>query len=163
MTNSQQKHDRLVKLFREHAAAEAAGDIEAVMATLSRNPLYEFYPLGYRMTDWNTIKEYYRMSLIDNQMLRKRITIQGLSASFGDQNPAEDIYWYGKNSIVTRDDLWAKDDANVNRSMRFYSVFSLDGDLLAGEIMMTTHFGGQLMRPIWERCYATLPGVSIIE
>ena len=162
MTKQEQKLDRLVKLFREHAAAEAVGDIDAVMATVSRKPLYEFYPLGYRMTDWSTIKEYYRMSLIENQMLKSRISVGASSASFGDQNPPEEVYWFGKDSIVTRDDLWATDDNNVKRSMRFYAVFALDGDLLAGETMLTTHFGGELMRPILAKCYDTLPGVSII-
>ena len=164
MTKQEQKLDRLVKLVREHAAAEAAGDIDATMATVSRRPVYEFYPLGYRMTDWNTIKEYYRMSLIENQMLKGRVTVGPLSASFGDKNstPTEDIWWYGNDSLITRDDLWATDDKNVERSMRFYAVFKLDGDLLLGETYFTTQFGADILRPIVSKCFDMLPGVSII-
>jgi hypothetical protein len=162
MTKQEQKLDRLVKLVREHAAAEADADVDATMATVSRTPVYEFYPLGYRMTDWNTIKEYYRMSLVDNQMLKSRIKVVGPSAAFGDQNTSEDIHWFGKNSLVARDDLAALDDDGVLRSLRHYSIFSLDGNLLSGEIMLTTHFGAELMRPIVSKCYETLLGVSII-
>jgi hypothetical protein len=165
MTSTQQRQDRLLKLIREHAAAEAAGDIDAVMATVSRKPLYEFYPLGYRMTDWNTIKEYYRMSLIENESLSSgRISVGELSASFGqNESPAEDVFWFGKESIITRDDLWVRDEKNEKRSMRIYAVFSLDGDLLSGEIMMTTQIGGEIMRPVYEKLYATRAGVSIIK
>jgi len=162
MTGQQQKLDRLLKLCREHAAAETAGDVDAVMATVSRKPIYEFYPMGYRITDWNTVKEYYRMSLVDNQMLKSRIKVVGPSAAFGDQNTSEDIHWFGKNSLVARDDLAALDDDGVLRSLRHYSIFSLDGNLLSGEIMLTTHFGAELMRPIVSKCYETLLGVSII-
>ena len=38
--------ERLVAVAREHAAAEGRGDMEATLATLEANPVYELQPMG---------------------------------------------------------------------------------------------------------------------
>lgn len=50
----------MVELAHRHAAAEAAGDIEATLATLEPDPTYGFYPAGRGFTGMAPARRYYR-------------------------------------------------------------------------------------------------------
>jgi hypothetical protein len=157
------RRNRLMELFRAHTGAEAVGDLDGVMATISPNTIYEWYPFGYRITDWNTIKEYYELCFAEYHLDKGTVTF-GLSASFGDQDVPEDLYWWGeKNSMIARDDLFGLDADGVKRSMKHYTVWTLDPetDLLHGETVMTSKFGGEMFIPILDKL-ANRPGFSRI-
>lgn len=160
----EKRKKRLMELFRAHTAAEGAYDLKGVMDTISPNTIYEWYPMGYRITDWHTIEEYYRLCYAED-FLAGRVKIDGYSASFGEQDVPADLYWWGeKDSMIARDDLWAMNEQGEWKSMKHYTVWTLDPetDLLHGETVMTSLYGGQLFVPILDRLAATMPGVSRI-
>jgi hypothetical protein len=49
----------LTAIAHRHAAAEAAGDLAATLATLEPDPIYELYPVGLRMTGLSLARRYY--------------------------------------------------------------------------------------------------------
>jgi hypothetical protein len=49
----------MIAVAHAHAAAEAAGDIDATMATLDDDPLYELLPMGVAMRGSQAAREYY--------------------------------------------------------------------------------------------------------
>src|SRR5262245_27116595 len=49
----------MVAVARAHAAAERAGYIEATMATLDDDPLYELQPIGVRFHGRDAARRYY--------------------------------------------------------------------------------------------------------
>src|SRR5690348_3931196 len=49
----------LVKIALQHSAAEGAGDMDGTMGTLEANPVYDFYPMGRRMTGTDRVRRYY--------------------------------------------------------------------------------------------------------
>lgn len=59
--------DAMYALGLRHASLEAAGDLEGTMDTLIEEPVYEFWPIGLRMTGRERVRRYYR-HLIDDFM-----------------------------------------------------------------------------------------------
>lgn len=51
--------DHLVTLARRHAAAEGGQDLEALMATMEGEPVYEFHPLGKSFTGMAQTRRFY--------------------------------------------------------------------------------------------------------
>jgi SnoaL-like domain len=49
----------MVAVAHAHAAAEAVGDIDATMATLDENPVYELQPMGRVLRGHDIAREYY--------------------------------------------------------------------------------------------------------
>jgi hypothetical protein len=56
---NEQDREALVAVAHAHAAAEAAGDIEATMATLDDDSVYELQPMGVTVRGRDTAREYY--------------------------------------------------------------------------------------------------------
>jgi len=51
--------DTMIAVALAHAAAEAAMDIEATMATLDENPTYELQPIGIVLRGRDVARQYY--------------------------------------------------------------------------------------------------------
>lgn len=49
----------LVAIARRHAAAEAAGDLTATLATLEPEPVYELHPVGLKLVGAAAVRRYY--------------------------------------------------------------------------------------------------------
>jgi hypothetical protein len=54
-----EEQERLIAIAHRHAAVEAAGDVEATMATLDDNPRYELLPTGIVFTGREAARTYY--------------------------------------------------------------------------------------------------------
>jgi hypothetical protein len=52
--------DTMIATAHAHAAAEDAGDIDATMATLDDDPVYELLPMGVRMRGREAAFQYYQ-------------------------------------------------------------------------------------------------------
>jgi hypothetical protein len=55
--------EQMLEILLRHDRAEADGDLEAVMATVSPNPHYEFHPAGITLDTFDAVKELYRTAL----------------------------------------------------------------------------------------------------
>lgn len=51
--------EALTAIAHRHAAAEAAGDLEATLATLEPDPVYELFPVARRMSGMQRARRYY--------------------------------------------------------------------------------------------------------
>ena len=51
----------VLALCHEHAAAEAAFDVDRILATLVPDPVYEFYPANRSLTGWASVEAFYRV------------------------------------------------------------------------------------------------------
>jgi hypothetical protein len=51
--------EELITFARAHAAAEAAGDFQATLATLDPEPIYELQPVGLMIRGMDTVRRYY--------------------------------------------------------------------------------------------------------
>lgn len=51
--------EAMKKLGMRHAQLEAEGDLDAVMATIVEDPVYEFWPIGLRMRGRAAVRRYY--------------------------------------------------------------------------------------------------------
>lgn len=151
----------LLKLFWDHSRAEAEGDVDAVMATLAPEPLFEFYPAGYRVTSFESVRAFYSRVL---PVLRGRMRAGPGSAGFGvgHGNYHEDLMWFSSNSLIVREDLFFTDRHGVERNLVHMALFTLKGSLLEGERMWTTAAQIDLFDEVLGPGFANLPGVSRI-
>lgn len=51
---------RVLELCRQHAAAEGEGDVEATLATLNDDPVFEFYPMKLKIAGRDKVERFYR-------------------------------------------------------------------------------------------------------
>lgn len=76
-------------LGTRHATAEAEGDLEATMATLVEEPVYEFWPMGKRMVGRDAVLRYYEHLVSDfmpaqigYRMICETVSPEALSQEF---------------------------------------------------------------------------------
>jgi hypothetical protein len=157
------KRELLLKLSFEHGAAETAGDVDRIMATLCSNPKYEIFPLNYRMEGRGAITEFYRRVLGKNIPGVGNMRIGKASGNLGDLDSPVDVLWMGTDSLVTRDDVFLTGEDGRERSLRFLSIFTLEGHLLEGEIIFTSAAGARHMNNMLGPDFIQVTGVSLIE
>lgn len=157
------KRELLLKLSFEHGAAERAGDVERIMATLCGNPKYELFPINYRMEGQTAVREFYRRMLATQLPGAGSMRIGKASGNLGDLDSPVDVLWTGTNSMVTRDDVFLTGGDGRERSLRFLSIFTLEGHLLEGEIIFTSAAGAKHMKETLGPDFINVSGVSVIE
>lgn len=59
--------DRLIAVAARHAETETGQDLEAIIATMEGEPVYEFYPIGKGFTGMANTRRYYRHFIDDVQ------------------------------------------------------------------------------------------------
>jgi len=57
--------EAMYALGMKHATLEGGGDLEGTMATLIEEPVYEFWPMGKRMTGTAQVRRYYEHLIND--------------------------------------------------------------------------------------------------
>lgn len=162
---SEPRHQRelLLKLSFEHGAAELAGDVERIMRTLCSHPKYELFPINYRMEGQTAVREFYRRILAGNIPGAGDMRVGKAAGNLGDLDSPVDVIWTGSDSLVTRDDVFLKGADGRERSLRFLSIFTLNGRLLEGEIIFTSAAGAEHMRNMLGPDFVDIAGVSVIE
>ncbi|WP_336965245.1 nuclear transport factor 2 family protein [Sphingobium aquiterrae] len=153
----------LLRLFFEHGAAERAGDVDAVMATLCDDPYYELFPLNYRMQGLEAVREFYVRMLGASAPGSATFRITDTSGNLGDLDAPCDVIWIGTDSMVTRDDLCMTGADGRERQLRYLSIFTLKGMKLEGErIYMSAGAAEYILATLGED-FVHIPGVSIID
>jgi hypothetical protein len=54
-------HEKMLELLQTHSSREYARDLDGTMATVGPDPLWEFHPLGLRLTTRDAVREAYRL------------------------------------------------------------------------------------------------------
>ena len=56
-------HEKMAGILEAHASREYARDLDGTMATVGSDPIWEFHPLGLRLTGRDAVREAYRLQL----------------------------------------------------------------------------------------------------
>ena len=118
--------DAMVAVAHAHAAAEEAGDMDATMATLDDDPVYELLPIGRELRGRDNARRYSEyffaqcMPQIAGFELRSEwITDEGVGQEYrlsvaGPDGPVRydiiGILTFGQDGKLSGERLWASDD-----------------------------------------------------
>jgi hypothetical protein len=118
--------DALVAVAHAHAAAEAAGDLEATMGTLDDDPVYELQPMGVVLRGRGMAQRYYEhffadvMPMINSYSLRSEwVTDEGVGQEYelmlaGPDGPRRHaiigILTFGAGGRLSGERLYASDE-----------------------------------------------------
>jgi hypothetical protein len=127
----------MYELGSRHAELEAKGDLEGTLATLVKDPVYEFYPLQRRMRGMQQVRRYYEHL-------------------FGSFIPSTRLYrlvqeWVNERSVAQEYDIDVEVAGAVERH-RVIGVLVAEGELLGGERVYAS-----------ERCARLMVGVLLDE
>jgi hypothetical protein len=124
-------------LGTHHAQVETERDLEATMATLVEDPVYELWPVGLRMQGRDRVTRYYR-HLMDRFM----------PAIVGYELLAE---WCSEESLSQEYDIEVATD-DGNETHRVIGILYREGTLMGGERLYAS-----------ERCLRLMAGDELID
>lgn len=126
---------RMIELGTRHALLEGRCDLEGVMATLSDDPVYEFYPLRQRMRGRETVRRYYEHLMAEFIPRASSVLVQA---------------WGNETSVAQEYDITITVDGAEERH-RVLGILVGDGQLLTGERVYGSERAIRLMLgPIYE-------------
>ncbi len=130
----------VLALCHEHAAAEAAFDIDRVLTTLVPVPRFEFFPLAKSMSGWANVERFYR-----DQYMRfaHRVTGYELHGEWANEHAALQEY-----AIEVRGD---DERTATYRVMSMMPVDDVTGLLTGERLFCDTGFVRALLGPLVER------------
>ena len=138
--------DEMVELVREHDAQEAAGDVDAVMATVAADPFYEFLPLGYRIHGREGVSELYRRVL---PMLKQ--VVAGAS---------QHNIWFSDDGYATEYEFNIQSEDGRPHTSSVIAAFTFDGRLMKSErAFLDPEFAALFKKALGED-FLSVPGVS---
>ena len=127
---------RLTEIAHAHAAAEANGDLEATMATLEAEPVYDFHPVGLRMTGAKLTRRYYEHYFAN---VGPRIA--------GFQLLGE---WVNELGVLQEYTVRYRYDDGREREFYILGLLTFGNEKLTGErLYADTEFLGLLFGPVW--------------
>ncbi len=128
----------VLALCHEHADAEAAFDIDRVLATLAPEPLYEFYPSGRTLSGWPTVERFYRSQY---PVFASRVTGFELLGEWANEHAAIQEY-----VIRVREG----DAAAAYRVVSIMPVDDASGRLAGERLYCDEALARCLLGPLWE-------------
>ena len=136
---------QLVMAAARHVATETNGDLEGILATLEGEPVYDFYPVGRRLSGMNNTRRYYE-HFVANAMPRIVDVEQ-----HGE--------WIGDVGVVQEFTLSLEHPhAGETTSHRIIAILTFGEERLSGERMYSDEFLFRaLLGPLWD-AMAEIPG-----
>jgi hypothetical protein len=118
--------DAMVAVAHAHAAAEEAGDMDATMATLDDDPVYELQPIGRELRGRDNARRYYEHffahcmpQIVGFELRSEWITDEGVGQEYrlsvaGPDGPQRHdiigILTFGQDGRLSGERLWASDE-----------------------------------------------------
>jgi hypothetical protein len=130
----------VLALCHEHAAAEAAFDVDRILRTLVPEPIYEFYPANRSLTGWERVETFYR---VEYPRFAATVTNFEVLGEWVNEKAALQEY-----VIVVR----GQEGAEPPVPFRVLSMMPVDGErqLLKGETLYCDDaFGRHLLGSLW--------------
>lgn len=129
---------KLVSIGVAHAEIESTQDLEALLATMEGEPVYEFYPLGKRFCGMDKVRRYYTHFMADVQ--KRMVGFQQVSEAIGNEGLVQEY-------AVTV--LHAGDTEPTTHRIMAILTFGEQG--LSGERMYCDDkFFRTLVGPLWD-------------
>ena len=135
----------VLALCHEHAAAEAAFDVDRVLRTLVPDPVYEFYPVNRSLTGWERVETFYR---VEYPRFAATVTDFELLGEWVNEQAALQEY------VI---DVHFQPGVETTTSFRVLSMMPVDPErrLLRGETLYCDQaFGRHLLGSLWEETAA---------
>jgi len=153
---AERRRSALLALVNRHCEAEAAQDLDAVLATVGPSPHFEIHPLGLILSTTDAVAAFYERML---PMFAKYEPKEAESATFDGGDSGRFI---GQAGVVTRDHVTIRTAAGEDISIRSLALFELDDDsgLLRGEQIFLNHHAAGLFSSILGGDFLKVPGVS---
>jgi hypothetical protein len=110
--------EKMYELGTRHARIEAEKDLDALMATMIEEPVYEFYPIGKTLRGAENVRRYYRqfMDVFMNTIVDYRLVEE----------------WCNTTSVCQEYDIVVEIDG-VRETHRTLGILYATGELLGGE------------------------------
>lgn len=129
---------QLIATAHRHAEAEGAGDLDALLATMDAEPIYEFFPVRRRFCGMRQTRRFYEHFIAH---VSRRIRNAELIGQ-----------WVGPSGVVEEYEMLIQAaDADETTSHRIVALLKFGSDGLAGERM---HADEALLRvlcgPLWD-------------
>ena len=130
--------EAMYELGGRHARLEAEGDLEGTLATLVAEPVYEFFPMGWKMTGRERVVRYY----------------EHLFAHFIPRTRGYRLLeeWVNETSVAQEYEIDVEVDGGGVESHRVLGVLCAEGNLLGGERIYAS-----------ERCARLMAGDELID
>ncbi|ARS27680.1 hypothetical protein [Sphingomonas sp. KC8] len=127
----------LVAVARDHARTEGEGDLDAILATMEGEPVYDFYPIGRRFTGMDRTRRYYQHFIAN---------VQPQIAGFEQHSE-----WVGEDGLVQEYSVVLHPAGQAPRRHRILGVLTFGDRLLSGERLYSDEaFFRTLIGPIWD-------------
>jgi hypothetical protein len=140
--------DEMEALLARHEEAEFALDLDATMATLGDNPVYELPALGWHIEGQEAVREMYRRMLPGgedlNMWAEKRVHALDDSSLCREAY----VYWDGPDGRTTG---------------RYMAVIAFEDDRIAGERLYMCDRFAIAMAGVLGADFGDVPGVSRLE
>ncbi|MDB5723235.1 MAG: hypothetical protein JWP15_3853 [Alphaproteobacteria bacterium] len=141
--------EEMMKVIERHLAAEAAGDVALTMETVAPEPLYEFFPLGYRITSRETVAELYRR-LLPSQARRTGVSKR--------RN-----LWFNLQGCAIETESRFRDDIGGEHVAANIVAFTFEAGLLKSERVFLDPKAASAFEAALGADFLSLPGVSVRE
>lgn len=130
---------QLIAIAHQHALTEGGQDVDAIMATMEGEPVYELYPIGMRFSGMANTRRYYEHFVSDVQ---KRICgMTAISQSFGSEGVVQEYTL----SIIT-------EGATTPTLHRVMAILTFGASGINGErIYSDEKFLRTLVGPLWSK------------
>lgn len=128
---------KMYELGTRHARVEAEGDLDATLATLVDDPVYEFWPMGFKLRGMDGVRRYYAHLLGEFVPRTRGYTL--LSE------------WANETSVAQEYEIRV-DVGGQTEAHRVIGILYGDGPLLTGERI----YGS-------ERCVRLMAGDALID
>lgn len=109
---------RMARLGARHAELEGRGELEPLLGTLVRDPVYEFHPLRLRMAGAERVRAFY------TQFIERFLPLREHYALVSE--------WVNQSAVAQEYEIALRVDGAVER-FRVLGILVGDGEKLAGE------------------------------
>lgn len=134
----------LLQAAKDHAEAEAKGDLDAILATMEGEPVYELYPVGRMFSGMEMTRRYYEHYVA---------TAQHQIAGFEMHSE-----WVGEIGVAQEYTVMLKNPNGAPTSHRIFAILMFGKDKLAGERMYADETLLRcLVGPLWDELVPISP------
>jgi hypothetical protein len=140
-------HEQMIALMATHDAAEARGDIEATMATVSANPCWELHPLGYVISTRAAVAEFYRRVLP---------SVKDIVSALKKKN-----LWFNDDGYAVEFELAMVDQSAAPFVSRIITAFEFENGLLKAERAFLGTKHAKIMQEALRPDFLRVPGVTL--
>lgn len=129
---------QLVMAAAQHVATETDGDLEGILATLEGEPVYDFYPVGRRLSGMKNTRRYY-----------EHFVASAMPRIVDVEQHGE---WIGEVGVVQEFSLsLSHPGASETTSHRIIAILTFGEERLSGERMYSDELLFRtLLGPLWD-------------